>query len=39
MDSILDLHRSEANNNAGIAAAEQIHRFFKDGDVKFQLNK
>jgi D-3-phosphoglycerate dehydrogenase len=30
---------SEANNNAGIAAAEQIHRFFKDGDVKFQLNK
>jgi D-3-phosphoglycerate dehydrogenase len=30
---------SEANNNAGIAAAEQIVRFFKDGDVKFQVNK
>lgn len=30
---------SEANNNAGIAAAEQIARFFKDGDVKFQVNK
>jgi len=30
---------SEANNNAGIAAAEQIVRFFKEGDVKFQLNK
>jgi len=30
---------SEANNNAGIAAAEQIVRFFKNGDVKFQLNK
>jgi len=30
---------SEANNNAGIAAAEQIVRFFQNGDVKFQLNK
>jgi len=30
---------SEANNNAGIAAAEQIIRFFKNGDVKFQVNK
>jgi D-3-phosphoglycerate dehydrogenase len=30
---------SEANNNAGIAAAEQIVRFFKDGDEKFRLNK
>jgi len=30
---------SEANNNAGIAAAEQIVRFFKDGDVRCQVNK
>jgi len=30
---------SEANNNAGIAAADQIVAFFKDGDVKFQVNK
>jgi len=30
---------SEANNNAGIAAAEQIVRFFQNGDKKFQLNK
>jgi len=30
---------SEANNNAGVAAAEQIVRFFKEGDVKFKVNK
>merc|ERR1719225_108638 len=27
----------EANNNAGIAAANQIVGFFEKGDVKFQL--
>lgn len=30
---------SEANINAGIAAAEQIRDFFEKGDVKFQVNK
>jgi D-3-phosphoglycerate dehydrogenase len=30
---------SEANNNAGIAAAEQIVDFFKNGNEKFRLNK
>jgi D-3-phosphoglycerate dehydrogenase len=30
---------AEANNNAGVAGAEQIVRFFKNGDVKFQVNK
>lgn len=30
---------SEANINAGIAAAKQINAFFKDGDTKFQVNK
>jgi len=30
---------SEANNNAGIAAANQIVEFFKNGDVRFQVNK
>ncbi len=30
---------SEANNNAGIAAAEQIVRFFKKGDTTFQVNR
>ena len=30
---------SEANTNAGIAAARQINAFFKDGDTKFQVNK
>merc|ERR1719498_791909 len=30
---------TEANNNAGVAAAEQILRFFKEGDVKFKVNK
>ncbi|MCX7697140.1 MAG: 3-phosphoglycerate dehydrogenase [Bacteroidales bacterium] len=30
---------SEANNNAGIAAAHQIVRFFKEGDTTFQVNK
>lgn len=29
---------SEANNNAGIAAANQIVDFFKTGSVKFQVN-
>jgi len=29
----------EANNNAGVAAANQIVSFFKDGVTKFQLNK
>jgi len=27
----------EANNNAGVAAANQIVNFFEKGDVKFQL--
>lgn len=30
---------SEANINAGIAAARQINTFFKDGCIKFQVNK
>jgi len=30
---------SEANNNAGIAAAKQIRAFFESNDVKFQVNK
>ncbi|MCL1933073.1 MAG: 3-phosphoglycerate dehydrogenase [Candidatus Azobacteroides sp.] len=30
---------SEANNNAGIAAANQIADFFKTGNTKFQVNK
>jgi len=30
---------SEANNNAGIAAAKQIVAFFEQGDAKFQVNK
>ncbi|MCI5560763.1 MAG: NAD(P)-dependent oxidoreductase [Phocaeicola sp.] len=30
---------AEANINAGIAAAEQIVRFFKNGDEKFRVNK
>jgi D-3-phosphoglycerate dehydrogenase len=30
---------SEANINAGIAAAKQIVSFFKTGDTKFQVNK
>lgn len=29
----------EANNNAGLAAANQIVAFFKNGDKKFQVNK
>merc|ERR1712217_934922 len=29
----------EANNNAGVAAANQIVSFFEKGDVKFQVNK
>jgi D-3-phosphoglycerate dehydrogenase len=30
---------AEANNNAGIAAANQIVTFFLKGDTKFQVNK
>jgi D-3-phosphoglycerate dehydrogenase len=30
---------AEANINAGLAAASQIVKFFKEGDRKFQLNK
>jgi D-3-phosphoglycerate dehydrogenase len=30
---------SEANNNAGIAAASQIQAFFENGDVRCQVNK
>jgi D-3-phosphoglycerate dehydrogenase / 2-oxoglutarate reductase len=30
---------SEANNNAGIAAANQIVDFFEKGDVKFRVNR
>ena len=30
---------AEANINAGIAAANQIVRYFKNGDTTFQLNK
>ena len=29
----------EANNNAGVAAANQIINFFEKGDVKFQVTK
>jgi D-3-phosphoglycerate dehydrogenase len=30
---------AEANINAGIAAANQINAYFKDGDEKFRVNK
>jgi D-3-phosphoglycerate dehydrogenase len=30
---------AEANNNAGIAAANQIVDFFQTGNVQFQVNK
>lgn len=30
---------AEANINAGLAAARQIVAFFKDGDVRFQVNR
>jgi D-3-phosphoglycerate dehydrogenase len=30
---------AEANNNAGIAAANQIVNFFLKGDTTFQVNK
>jgi D-3-phosphoglycerate dehydrogenase len=30
---------SEANNNAGIAAAQQIQAYFENGDVRCQVNK
>ena len=30
---------AEANANAGIAAAQQINAYFKDGCTKFQVNK
>merc|ERR1712098_534755 len=30
---------TEANNNAGVAAANQIVDFFEKGDRKFQVNK
>lgn len=30
---------SEANNNAGIAAARQIVDFFEKGDIRFKVNK
>jgi len=30
---------SEANINAGVAGANQIIGFFKDGDTTFQVNK
>jgi D-3-phosphoglycerate dehydrogenase len=30
---------SEANNNAGVAAAKQIVDFFTKNDVTFQVNK
>lgn len=30
---------SEANNNAGIAAANQINKFFATGDTTFKVNK
>lgn len=35
----LGAQTSEANNNAGIAAAEQIVSFITTGDKKFQVNK
>ncbi len=35
----LGAQTSEANNNAGIAAAEQIVKFIKTGDKTFQVNK
>ena len=30
---------SEANTNAGIAAAKQINAFFNEGCTKYQVNK
>jgi D-3-phosphoglycerate dehydrogenase len=30
---------NEANNNAGLAAANQIVNFFKKGDKTYQVNK
>lgn len=30
---------SEANNNAGVAAARQIIAFFKNGDITYKVNK
>ena len=30
---------SEANNNAGLAAASQIVDFFEKGDIRFKVNK
>jgi D-3-phosphoglycerate dehydrogenase len=30
---------AEANVNAGLAAAQQIVNFFKNGDKTFQVNK
>jgi D-3-phosphoglycerate dehydrogenase len=30
---------TEANTNAGIAAARQINAFFATGDEKFRVNK
>ena len=30
---------SEANNNAGVAAARQIVAFFKSGDITYKVNK
>jgi D-3-phosphoglycerate dehydrogenase len=30
---------SEANNNAGVAAARQIVAFFKNGDITYKVNK
>lgn len=35
----LGAQTSEANNNAGIAAAEQIVNFIKNGDKTYQVNK
>jgi len=35
----LGAQTSEANNNAGVAAAEQIVKFLKSGDKTFQVNK
>ncbi len=34
----LGAQTSEANNNAGVAAAEQIVRFIKEGDATFRVN-
>ena len=30
---------AEANNNAGVAAIEQIINFFEKGDIRFKVNK